>query len=214
MQRALAPPSEARGGTAAPNRFRNRRSEKRRLEMFYRMLLASLFALGMVLGGAVAQEEPEEPADYEEAAEEADVDHVFSVLATDPELSVFARALEEAGFAEVLDPMTEWTVFAPINAAVSDETTLAAPEALSSYVIQGAFSYDDLYSMAESQGGMATLTTFDDQLITIELSEHGTLVLAGVANIVAEDMAASNGFVHAIDATITASAAAPAAAGG
>lgn len=182
--------------------------------MFYRMLLASLIALGMVLAGAVAQEEPEEPAQHEEAAEEADVDHVFTVLATDPELSVFARALEEAGFAAVLDPMTEWTVFAPINAAVGDETTLAAPEALSSYVIQGAFSYDELFSMAESHGGMATLTTIDDRRITIEVSEEGTLLLNGVAYIVAQDMAASNGFVHAIDATITASTAAPAAAGG
>jgi hypothetical protein len=131
-------------------------------------------------------------------------DDFFTTLTANPELARFAQAFQTAGIEQHLAMLGEeeqWTVFAPGDSVVFEQADLGTQEAMSVYVVRGAYSYDDLFQMAQEQGGSATLTTLDDQEITVEILGD-MLLVAGVAQITEQDIQAANGYVHVIDALI------------
>jgi uncharacterized surface protein with fasciclin (FAS1) repeats len=156
--------------------------------------------------------EPADPVDPVSPADDVTTADFFSALTANPELTAFAQAFDTARIQDQLDPMAEWTVFAPADSVVFDQTAFEGPDALSTYIVEGAYSYEDLRAMAEEQGGSATLTTLHGQEITVELIGD-MLLVAGVAQITEQDIEAGNGFVHVIDAVFQPTTA-PAPAGG
>jgi uncharacterized surface protein with fasciclin (FAS1) repeats len=180
--------------------------------MVVRKLVALLFAIGITVGSAVAQQDPAQPAQPgAEPAQPAqpgvmdpDQQHedFLGALTANPELFAFTQAFQTAGIMDELGADEEWTVFAPADSVVFDQTQLETREFLSLYVVRGAYSYEDLREMAaEAEDGVATLTTLDDQEITVQLIGD-TLFVAGVAQVTQQDIQVGNGYVHVIDALI------------
>ncbi|MBA2666480.1 MAG: fasciclin domain-containing protein [Trueperaceae bacterium] len=130
-------------------------------------------------------------------------DDFFTSLTANPELSSFAQAFQTGGFEQQLamDMDGEWTVFAPADTVVFDATAFDTDGALSAYIVEGAYSYDDLVQLAEEGDGTATLTTIDGQEITVELVDD-VLMVAGVAQITEQDIEVANGYIHVIDSLI------------
>ncbi len=146
--------------------------------------------------------EPEEPLDPADPEDEVVFeDDFFTRLTENPELTAFAQAFEALGLQDQLDPMAEYTVFAPADTVVFDPTALETQEALATYIVEGAYTYADLRQLAEDGDGIATLTTMDGQTITVELIGD-TLLVAGVAQITEQDIEAAGGYIHVIDAVI------------
>jgi hypothetical protein len=127
-------------------------------------------------------------------------DDFFGALVANPELSAFAEGFQLAGFHETLAEEGEWTVFAPADSVVFDLAAFDTEDALATYIVEGAYSYDDLWQLAEDAGGSATLTTIDGREITVEIVD-GMLLVAGTAQITRPDLEVANGFVHVVDAT-------------
>jgi uncharacterized surface protein with fasciclin (FAS1) repeats len=219
--------------------------------MIVRKLVALLFAIGITVGSAVAQETqptqpgaeptqpaepgapaapgaptqpgdpaqpgtPAQPAEPGAPAEPTDPaapaqpgvmdpdmlhDDFLGALTANPELFAFTQAFQQAGIMDELAADEEWTVFAPADSVVFDQTQLETREFLSTYIVRGAYSYADLRQLAEEGDGTATLTTIDDQEIEVQLIGD-TLFVAGVAQVTQQDIQVGNGYVHVIDALI------------
>ena len=103
------------------------------------------------------------------------------------------------------------TVFAPTNRAfnaafealgVSKEQVLLNPE-----LVSALLPYHVLPTVARAADVVAldgqTVGTLDGDLILVEITEEGGVVLNGVANVIETDITATNGVIHAIDAVLT-----------
>jgi transforming growth factor-beta-induced protein len=103
------------------------------------------------------------------------------------------------------------TVFAPTNAAfnaafralgVSKEQVLLNPS-----LVSDLLPYHVLPVVARASAVVEldkqTVSTLDGDLILVEITDEGGVVLNGVANVIETDITALNGVVHAIDAVLT-----------
>ncbi len=131
---------------------------------------------------------------------------IYDVLAANSNYSSLVKALDTAGLSSALDaPAGEYTIFAPTNAAftalrnrfnLSEAQLLALPEladTLRYHVLTGV-------TPAESLADGAQATTLLGKDVNFEVD--GTAAKINGANIVANDIAASNGMIHVIDAVI------------
>jgi uncharacterized surface protein with fasciclin (FAS1) repeats len=159
--------------------------------MFTRLLKVQLCSLGLLFSGAVLAVEP---AGF------------FTLLTEDSELTAFAQAFQQAGIDQQLDPMTEYTIFAPGDSVVEDATALAADEVLAFHIVEGSFTYDLLLQMATEAAGVTSLATLDGNEIIIEIVDD-ELLIAGVARITRQDIEAATGYIHVIDAVLEPAAA-------
>ncbi|MEZ4710411.1 MAG: fasciclin domain-containing protein [Caldilineaceae bacterium] len=159
---------------------------------------------------AEATPEPTEEAAEEAAAEEAAAaggemaaDNIVAVAEADGNFTILLAALSATGLDETLMGEGPFTVFAPTDAAFAAlpegtlDALLADPDALTNvllyHVAPGAVMSSDLTD-GQSVG------TVQGSPVTIGVS--GGAYTVNDANIVAADVAASNGVIHAIDAVL------------
>ncbi len=130
---------------------------------------------------------------------------IYAVLAANSNYSSLVRALDKAGLSSALDGSGEYTIFAPTNAAftalrtrfnLSEAQFLALPEladTLRFHVLSGVTPVESLTDGEQA----ATLQGKD-----VNFEVDGSTAKVNGANIVANDIAASNGMIHVIDAVI------------
>lgn len=136
-----------------------------------------------------------------------------SASASDSEFTIFLFILSQTD-SKLLNDFgrtdTEWTVFAPSDAAfrefmkanglhlrdlVTNEDLLR--NLLHYHIVEGAYSYADLVNI----DSIAPL--LDNTEINITVSDDGTIYLNDNAEIIVENVPASNGVLHVINQVLT-----------
>jgi uncharacterized surface protein with fasciclin (FAS1) repeats len=184
--------------------------------MKYLSLIALLFMFACGGGGSKSTSEEstavDETTSYEETAEAetsteevaTEAQDIVALASSNENLSTLVTAVQAGGLVETLQGAGPFTVFAPTNeafAALPEGTLddLLKPEnkaklaaILTYHVVSGSVMSTDL------SDGM-TAATVNGAEITISTADG---VKVNGANVVAADVAASNGVVHVIDAVI------------
>ena len=186
--------------------------------------LAFMVSLGFVAcssGTAEAEKEtPAETTDVQPAADEAvveEIPNIVGVAVGDENFSTLVAAVQAAGLVETLSGEGPFTVFAPLNAAFDKlpEGTVAGllePESkdaltgiLTYHVVAGEVKAADVLAAIESNNGSFAIETVQGGTLTATL-EDGQVILTdtkgNASTVVATDVAASNGVIHAIDAVV------------
>ena len=166
-----------------------------------RRMLAALAAGTLVLAACGSDSNEAEETPTEEAAE---VGTIVEVAAGNPDFSTLVAAVEAAGLVDTLSGEGPFTVFAPTNEAFDAlpeglVEALLLPEnvdALTAVLTYHVVPAEVPSSAVES--GPVTMVQGEDAEI---VADGDTLTIAG-ANIIATDVAASNGVIHVIDAVI------------
>ena len=119
------------------------------------------------------------------------------------QLQYFRTLLEETGLDEKLDGDESYTIFAPVDEAfnqIPEETMqelLEDPEALEALLLSHITKGERL---ASELGDMDNLTMIND--VELELDQHEQGVSLEGAMLVAADIVATNGVIHAIDQVV------------
>ncbi len=140
---------------------------------------------------------------------------VVETAIASPQHETLVAAVKAADLAATLGGEGPFTVFAPTDAAFAalpagTVETLLKPEnkktlqaVLTYHVVAGKVKAADLISMIEAGGGEARLKTVAGGELVARVDD-GKVVLTdatgGTATVVAADIAASNGVIHATDA--------------
>ncbi len=136
---------------------------------------------------------------------------IAEFVATNPDYSSLAAAIEVAGLTATLDGDSDFTVFAPNNAAFSvflndngfasldDVPVDVLRNTLLNHVIGGIFASTDL-----NTGYINSSAVFSDTAANLSLYIDTTngVDINGVSSVTSADIAASNGVIHAVDAVI------------
>lgn len=150
---------------------------------------------------ATAEASPEATEDAEAGAEEPGT--IVDVAAGSDDFSTLVAAVEAGGLVETLSGEGPFTVFAPTNAAFEalpagvldalllEENQPVLVKILTYHVVAGEVTSDQI-----TPGDVATV---EGQNVTVG-TEGGVTV--NDANVVAADVDASNGVIHAIDAVL------------
>ena len=133
-------------------------------------------------------------------------DDIVAVASGNDDFSTLVAAVSAAGLVETLQGPGPFTVFAPTNAAFAalpagTVDTLLLPEnrdqltgILTYHVVPGRIT------AAQLAGQRGTLTTVQGDTILIDATGGGVTVNG--ANVIAADVAASNGVIHVIDGVL------------
>jgi uncharacterized surface protein with fasciclin (FAS1) repeats len=133
----------------------------------------------------------------------AEAGDIVAVASGNPDFSTLVAAIQAAGLVETLQGDGPFTVFAPTNAAFEalpaglleklllPENVAALTAILTYHVVAGQVMSTDV-----TAGEVATV-----EGSTIAITTDGGVKVNG-ANVVAVDVAASNGVIHVIDAVI------------
>lgn len=140
---------------------------------------------------------------------------VVEAAMASPQHETLVAAVTAADLAGTLGSDGPFTVFAPTDAAFAalpagTVETLLKPEnkatlqaVLTYHVVPGKVKAADLLALIEANGGEARLKTVAGGELLAQV-ENGKVVLTdgagGTATVVATDIAASNGVIHATDA--------------
>jgi len=177
-------------------------------------LIAIAAASALVLGACgsddeatedTAAEVTEDTMADESMADEttAEAGDIVAVASGNPDFSTLVAAIQAAGLVETLQGTGPFTVFAPTNAAFEalpaglleklllPENVAALTAILTYHVVAGQVMSTDV-----TAGDVATV-----EGSTIAITTDGGVKVNG-ANVVAVDVAASNGVIHVIDAVI------------
>jgi uncharacterized surface protein with fasciclin (FAS1) repeats len=179
---------------AALGRFRSSGSpDRKEAIMNRRHLLTATAALGMAAVGSAC-------------APVGGSDDIVAVASGNEDFSTLVAAVSAAGLVETLQGPGPFTVFAPTNdafAALPAGTvdTLLLPQnreqlagILAYHVVPGRIT------AAQLAGQRGTLTTVQGE--TIQVDATGAGVTVNGVNVVAVDVAASNGVIHVIDGVL------------
>lgn len=154
-------------------------------------------------------------------ATEVEGETIVAVAQGNEDFSTLVTAVVAADLAETLSGDGPFTVFAPNNAAfdkVGAETMaeLTKPESkealagiLTYHVVAGQVLAADLLKLIADNGGEATLTTVNGGTMTAKLDGENVILTdanGGTATVIATDVKASNGVIHAIDTVVMPSA--------
>ncbi len=165
-----------------------------------RNLLLAVIALTLVVTLVAA------PSHNTKTAQAQEPGTVLEVAAAAGNFTILLAAVDAAGLTETLNGEGPFTVFAP-----SDEVFAALPEAaiaallsdpalltsiLTYHVVPGAVMAADVVAMDGQQA-----VTVQGEGINITIVDEA-VVLDGNAKVVAADIAASNGVIHAIDGVL------------
>ena len=154
------------------------------------LAVATVAALGMIVGGTSAR-----------AAEQDIVDTAVAA----GQFKTLAAALSEAGLAATLKGPGPFTVFAPTDAAFAKLPAgtvegLLKPEnkdkltaILTYHVVPGRVTAADVGKLKEAK-------TVNGKMLTV--SANGTGVMINDAKVTTADIAATNGVIHVIDSVI------------
>jgi uncharacterized surface protein with fasciclin (FAS1) repeats len=140
--------------------------------------------------------------------------NIVAAAMQSPDHKTLVAAVKAAKLVDTLAGKGPFTVFAPTDAAFAKlpagtVNTLLKPEnrdtlqaVLTYHVVPGNVSATQLVQAINSGGGEARLTTVQGGTLTARLS-GSTVVLVdakgGTANVVAADLAQSNGVIHVTD---------------
>jgi phosphate binding protein len=129
---------------------------------------------------------------------------IVDVAASNPDFSTLVAAVQAAGLVDVLNGEGPFTVFAPTNAAFE-----ALPEGAVEYLLANTDLLTQVltYHVIAGNAIMSETVLGLPEPTEIETAQGGTVLVdpAGKvegANIIAVDIAASNGVIHVIDAVI------------
>ncbi|MFN3835343.1 MAG: fasciclin domain-containing protein [Glycocaulis sp.] len=158
-------------------------------------LISSTAAAAALLAAPVLADHHSGPADIVDTAVAADG---FNTL---------VAAVQAADLVDALKGEGPFTVFAPTDeafAALPEGTveTLLRPENIAQ--LQGVLTYHVVagsYASGDVAPGSYSLATLQGSEVTIVVAEDGAITVDG-ANVIAADIAASNGVIHVIDAVI------------
>ncbi|MEM8489967.1 MAG: fasciclin domain-containing protein [Pseudomonadota bacterium] len=130
---------------------------------------------------------------------------IVDVAAGNGDFSTLVAAVKAAGLVDVLAGEGPYTVFAPTNAAFAKLPAgtvedLLKPE--NKAKLQAILKYHVVPGkvMAADVVGLESATTAEGSDVSIAASDSGVKI--DNANVIATDVAASNGVIHAIDAVI------------
>ena len=142
---------------------------------------------------------------------------IVEAAVSNKDFSTLVTALKAANLVEALSGEGPFTVFAPNNAAFSkiDSETLGnllKPENVKSlsniltyHVVSGKLMASDVANALKSGYGKAKLTALNGQTITA-ISKDGKIYLedsqGNMSEIIATDVAGSNGVIHVISSVI------------
>ena len=142
---------------------------------------------------------------------------IIDIATANAPLSTLVKAVQAADLSATLSGPGPFTVFAPTNDAFNKLPpgtldTLVKPEnkvqlagLLTYHVVAGTVTAADLVGQIQAGGGSATLTTVAGGALTATL-DGDVVVLTdakgGKARVVAKDVRAANGIVHAIDTVV------------
>ncbi len=144
-----------------------------------------------------------------EAEEAVATQNITELAAGNPDLSILVEALQAAGLDQTLAAEGQFTVFAPTNDAfaalletlgVTKEELLANKELLTS-VLSYHVVPDAVVKAADIPYG-SEIATVNGKAFIISDANVITAADGGTANIVATDVMATNGVVHAIDSVL------------
>ena len=156
---------------------------------------------------ALLMENPEDINDMFDAIDDTENYTVLELARKSPNLTTFVQLIERANLTDDLERVEKATLFAPTNEAFaklpkeklemllrSDNTALLSrilqAHILASEVSTARFNNSTRISMGE------------DQYIPISTNNPGNTIFVGSAQIVRNDVEASNGRIHVIDSVI------------
>jgi uncharacterized surface protein with fasciclin (FAS1) repeats len=168
-----------------------------------RFILSLFTAVGIAAAGAAAA------ADDMGGHDAMAGPNIVEVAAGNADFSTLVAALKAAGLVDVLSGDGPFTVFAPTNAAFAKlpagtVENLLKPENREQLVAILTYHVVPGKVMAADVVGLESATTVQGSNISIAASDSGVTVDS--ANVVATDVAASNGVIHVIDSVILPSA--------
>ena len=142
---------------------------------------------------------------------------IVDAAVSNKDFSTLVTALKAADLVGALSGEGPFTVFAPNNAAFSkiDSETLgnllkpenvkALSNILTYHVVSGKLMASDVASALKSGNGMVKLTALNGQTVTARTKE-GKIFLedsqGNMSEIIATDVAGSNGVIHVIDSVV------------
>lgn len=173
-------------------------------------LIAIAAVSALVLGACGSDDEATEDTAAEvtedtmaEEAMPAEAGDIVAVASGNPDFSTLVAAIQAAGLVETLQGEGPFTVFAPTNAAFD-----ALPEGLLEKLLLpenvGVLTSILTYHVVAGKVMSTDVTAGDVPSVegsTIAVTTDGGVKVNG-ANVVAVDVAASNGVIHVIDAVI------------
>lgn len=135
-----------------------------------------------------------------------DLPNIVDHAVANPNLSSLVAALTDGGNTTFTDLLSneeeEFTVFAPLNDAFSAFTNPNSNDLnaiLSNHVVVGASAF----SSGLMNSYVNTAAEFDtDENLSLYINTDDGVTLNGVSNVVAADIVATNGVIHAVDAVI------------
>jgi transforming growth factor-beta-induced protein len=144
-------------------------------------------------------------------AEPAPTKSIVEIAAGNPEFSTLVSLVQKAGLVGAISSAGPFTVFAPTNAAF-EKLAKAAPatyaavvadpalltKVLTYHVVAGAIKSTQAISVAQQNGKVNSL---EGEPISLSIKD-GKLTLNGTSTVVAADVMATNGVIHAIDTVI------------
>lgn len=144
-----------------------------------------LFASFLLLGCTTISEPS--PASVVETSTD-----IASTLRADGRFNQFLTALDDAGLTELLETDGPFSIFVPFDDANASSTFSEAPR----YIAPGALMIEDLHGVS---GRLFTLT--GDSLPFDGHAESGRpgLTIAGRAQVIQANIAATNGVIHVVD---------------
>ena len=140
---------------------------------------------------------------------------VVDIVVSSPRHKTLVAAVQSAGLVETLSGAGPFTVFAPVDTAFAalpagTVETLLRPEnrgqlqaILTYHVVPGRVTAGELVELIRGQGGSARLTTVQGSELIARLVGSNVVLTdgrGGRSTVVAADLAAGNGIVHATDA--------------
>ncbi len=186
--------------------------------------ITSLAVVALVMASCVDGKKKDEMVDATDSTEVA-VDSTEAVAATtivdvaagNPDFSTLVAAVQAAGLVETLSGDGPFTVFAPTNAAFDKLPAgtvdgLLKPEnveklkgLLTYHVLAGKFDAAAVTDAITQGKGKYTVTTVQGQKIDLSIKDSKVVLTDAngkTSTVVAADVAASNGVIHAIDSVV------------
>ena len=177
-------------------------------------VLAALLALSL-LAASCGDDDPVESSTADDMAEDdmaeddmAELGTIVDVAVANGSFTILVAAVQAAGLVETLSGDGPFTVFAPTDDAFADllevlgltaEELLADTELLTAVLT---------YHVIAGEVPASTVVTLDGQTAAtvngaeVTISVDGDAVQVNDANVIAVDVAASNGIIHVIDSVL------------
>jgi transforming growth factor-beta-induced protein len=177
-------------------------------------VLAALLALSL-LAASCGDDDPVESSTEDDMAEDdmaeddmAELGTIVDVAVANGSFTILVAAVQAAGLVETLSGDGPFTVFAPTDDAFADllevlgltaEELLADTELLTAVLT---------YHVIAGEVPASTVVTLDGQTAAtvngaeVTISVDGDAVQVNDANVIAVDVAASNGIIHVIDSVL------------